>query len=145
LISLESSAGTHEERLLGISVLAGVSLLLAVAYAALAALTYRGTLPLASGAWLLGSGLETYGPLVFLIFAALHLRLSFDLWRRKRWGRILGLILAGLGIYLVVPSISSAVVDARLGAIARDGAQIVARVLVIWYLMQREVKEAFGG
>jgi hypothetical protein len=36
-------------------------------------------------------------------------------------------------------------VDSRLFAIAREGLQIIARVLVVFYLSQEPVKDWFAG
>ena len=55
------------------------------------------------------------------------------------------MLLAGAGIALAIPGISSAVADGRLLAIFRDGAQIIVRVLVIYYLSQEPVKEWFAS
>jgi hypothetical protein len=111
---------------------------------AFALLTWRGVLPLASGAFLLGAGLELYGPLMFLIFAFLFARAGFGLLRLSRWSRYLAILLAGLGIYLLVPTLSSAVMELRLQALVRDGAQVIARGMVIWYMLQPPVSEVFA-
>ncbi len=145
MISPETTALVETTRPAGITLLAGVSAVLALVYFLFGCLTYAQTLPLASGAFLLGPGLEIYGPLMFFVFGVLYGRLAFDLWRLRRWGRYLGIILAGLGVYLLAPSISSAVVDMRVGAIAGDGLQIALRVAAMWYLTQPQVKAAFGS
>jgi hypothetical protein len=113
-------------------------------YLAFALLTWREVLPLASGAFLVGAGLELYGPVMFLIFAFLFGRAGFGLLRLSRWARYLAILLAGLGIYLVVPTLSSAVMEFRLPALLQDGAQVVVRGAVIWYMLQDPVRQAFA-
>jgi hypothetical protein len=110
-----------------------------------AGLILRGVVPLSSGAWLLGGGLEQLGPLAFALYAAGLAILALGLW--KRWGsaRRVTILVAVAGIALAVPAISSAVVDSRLFAIAREGLQIIARVLVVFYLSQEPVKDWFAG
>ena len=94
---------------------------------------------------MLGGGLEQMGPLAFLLHAALLLMLAAGLWRRWRWARRIAVLVAVTGIALAVPAISSAVVDSRVFAIAREGLQIIARVLVVFYLSQEPVKEWFAA
>ena len=45
----------------------------------------------------------------------------------------------------MVPAISSAVADRRVSAILREGAQIMIRVMAIFYLSQEPVKEWFAN
>ena len=117
-------------------VLSGISL-------ALTALLLAGTVPLSTGAALLGGGMEQLGPPAFLLYGAILAVVGTALWRRWRGARRTAILLAGAGIALVVPGISSAVADGRLLAIFRDGTQIIVRVLVIYYLSQEPVREWF--
>ena len=119
--------------------------LLAVTSLALAGLLLAGSVPLSAGAALLGGGLEQFGPFAFLLYSATLTVLGTALWRRWWGARRIAMLLAGAGIALVVPGISSAVADGRLLAIFRDGAQIIVRVLVIYYLSQERVKEWFAS
>jgi hypothetical protein len=102
-----------------------------------------GKLPLSSGAFLLGGGLEQSGPLAFVLYAVLLLVVSIGLARRWNLARRAAILLAIAGIALAVPAISSAVADSRVVAIAREGVQIIIRVLVIFYVTQAPVKDWF--
>ena len=53
------------------------------------------------------------------------------------------MLLAGLGIYLAVPTLSSALMDFRLPALLREGVQVMVRTAVIWYMLQPAVRDAF--
>jgi hypothetical protein len=128
----------------GVTLIAVICLLMCGLYLAFALLTWRELVPLASGAFLIGAGLEIYGPLMFLIFAFLFARAGFGLLRLSRWSRYLVILLAGLGIYLTTPTLSSAVAEFRLPALIRDGFQVVVRVAIIWYMLQEPVREAFA-
>jgi hypothetical protein len=139
-----SSGQSAQRRPVGVTVIAAACLIMAGLHLGFALLTWTGAVALAEGAFLLGAGLETYGPVMFLIFGFLFARAGYGLLRISRWSRYLAVILAALGIYLLVPSVSSAVVDLRIGSLALGGLQVIARVAVIWYLAQPQVKDAFG-
>jgi hypothetical protein len=128
----------------GVTVVAVACLLMTGLYLAFALLTWRGVVPLASGAFLVGAGLELYGPLMFVIFAFLFARAGFGLLRLSRWSRYLVILLAGLGIYLLIPTLSSAVMEFRVQALVRDGAQVMVRGAVIWYMLQPPVRDVFA-
>jgi hypothetical protein len=80
----------------------------------------------------------------FVLYAAILLLLAMALWKRWRWARRATLLLAVIGIALAVPALSSAVMDIRAFAIAREGMQIIARVVVVYYLSQEPVKDWFA-
>jgi hypothetical protein len=116
--------------------------IVSLAYAGLAA---AGRVSLSSAAWLLGGGLEQLGPVAFLIYAAVLLVLSLALARRWRWARRTAILVAVAGIALIVPAVSSAVVDSRFFAIGREALQIIVRVMVVFYLSQEPVKDWFAS
>jgi hypothetical protein len=126
---------------------AGISVLCAIVgitSLVVAALLTAGRIPLSTGAFLLGGGLEQLGPVAFVLYAAILLLLAMALWKRWRWARRATLLLAVIGIALAVPALSSAVMDTRAFAIAREGMQIIARVVVVYYLSQDPVKDWFA-
>jgi len=129
----------------GVGAIVFLCVILAVTSLGYGALIIAGQVPLSAGAWLLGGGLEQLGPLVFVLYSALLLLLAVALWRRWRWARRITVLVAVAGIALVVPAISSAVADSRAFAIAREGVQIMLRVLVVFYLSQEPVKDWFDG
>jgi len=123
----------------------GLCVLLAVVALVYAGLILYGRVPLSAGAWLLGGGLEQMGPLAFVLYSTLLLVLAVGLWRRWPMARRIGILAAAAGIVLAVPAISSAVMDSRSFAIAREGLQIIARVLLVYYLTQEPLKQWFAG
>jgi len=133
------------QRPVGASTVVLLCVMLAVVSLGYAALIAAGQVPLSAGAWLLGGGLEQRGPLAFLLYSALLLLLAAALWRRWRWARRITILVSVAGVALAVPAISSAVTDSRLFAIAREGVQIILRVLVAFYLSQEPVKDWFDG
>lgn len=132
-----------QDRPSGVTIIAGLCVVLAATSLIFAALIVAGQLPLSSGAFLLGGGLEQSGALAFVIYAVLLLVVALGLVRRWNLGRRTAILLAVAGIALAVPAISSAVGDSRIFAIAREGMQITVRVLIIFYLTQEPVKGWF--
>src|SRR5215831_11880444 len=118
-----------------------VTALISLAYALLIASSW---VPLSSGAFLLGGGFEQLGSIAFVIYAVLLLVLGVALWKRLRFARQATLLVAILGVGLAVPAISSAVTDSRPFAIAREGLQIIVRVVIVFYLTQEPIKDWFA-
>ena len=127
----------------GVTAIVALSMVAALTSLAFALLIASGRIPLSAGAFLLGGGLEQLGPVAFLLYAALLLLLAIALWRRLPFARRATVLAAILGIALAVPAISSAVIDSRLLAVAREGLQIIVRVMIVFYLSQTPVKEWF--
>ena len=124
----------------------GIAVLFAAASFAstvLALMTWLGRLPLAAGAFLVGAGLEIAGPAVFVIFAGVTAMTAVGLLRLARWARWLALAIAAWGMWQAVPMISSAVIDFRFLALAREGVAFIIHGVVVWYLLQAETRDAF--
>ncbi|MGC2184083.1 MAG: hypothetical protein WA637_12440 [Terriglobales bacterium] len=102
-----------------------------------------GLVSMAAGAELLG-GLELAGPYMFLLVGALGAAVALGLWRWHRWARWLAILIALIGLVLLLPSVSSALIDFRLGRLAWSGLGVMVRTMIVWYLFQGPVAEAFG-
>jgi uncharacterized membrane protein (DUF2068 family) len=98
---------------------------------------------MSAGTALLG-GLELAGPFMFLLVAGIGGGIAFGLWRLKKWARWMAILVGSIGIVMLVPVVSSAILDFRFGALAWTGLETVLRVMVVWYLWQTPVIEAFG-
>ena len=101
-----------------------------------------GFLSMAAGADLL-SGLETAGPYMFLVVSAAGIAVGCGLLRLQNWARRIAALLALIGIVLLVPRVSSAVVAARGSALAWSGLGIIVRVVIVVSLYQAPVTEIF--
>lgn len=132
------------ERPAGVSAVVVICGLIAVVALLYAGLLLAGRIPLSAGAFLLGGGMEQLGPVAFLLYALILAVLAWALWRRWKGARRVAIFLAAVGIALAVPAISSAVGDERGLAIAREGLQIMVRMIAIYYLSQEPVKEWFA-
>jgi hypothetical protein len=126
---------------LAIAALCAIEGVSALGFAASAAAQF---VPLSSGAFLIGGGLEQLGPIAFLLYAALMVLLAMALLRRWRWARRVAILVAVIGIAMAVPGLSSAVMDSRMLAIGREGLQIIVRVVVVYYLSQEPAKDWFA-
>jgi hypothetical protein len=132
------------ERPAGITVIA-ILFFMAAAYLlvpGLIMLLRPGTLSMMLGSPLLG-GLELGGPYMFILFGAAGAAVGWGLWRLNNWARRAAVVLAVAGVALLVPSVSSAVVDFRVTTLAWGGLGVIVRVIVAWYLYQAPVVEAF--
>jgi hypothetical protein len=129
----------------GVTLVAALFAIVSVAALAFAVLLALDAMPLSYGSLLLPNGLEQSGPVAFLVYAALTGILAAGLWKQRGWARRFAVLIAVIGIVLVVPGISSAVVDGRPAAMARDGTQIIVRVAIVFYLSQEPVKEWFAA
>lgn len=132
------------ERPRGVIAIVAICGLISVVAFIYAGLLVAGRIPLSSGAFLLGGGIEQLGPIAFVLYGVILAVLGLALWRRWKGARRAGILFAAAGIALAVPAISSAVGDERGFAIAREGLQIMVRVLAIYYLSQEPVREWFA-
>ncbi len=110
--------------------------------AALLLILVPGVIPLTAGSSLLG-GLELAGPYMFLLATSLAVLIGLGLLRGNRWARRAAIVVAVIGVVLLVPNVSSSVVNFRIGALVRDGLGVMVRVMIVWYLFQEPVAESF--
>jgi len=133
------------ERPAGVTAVA-IAFFLAAAYllgVGLTMLVRPGLVSMAAGAGLLG-GLELAGAYMFLLVAGVGLAVGFGLWRLHRWARWAAILLALIGVVLLIPSVSSAVVFFRLGKLAWGALGVMLRTMIVWYLWQEPVRDAFA-
>ena len=99
------------------------------------------TFPLALAAPLL-HGLELAGPYMFLICAAVAVIVGIGLLRLNNYARRATILIAVAGIVMLIPKMSAAAVDISLGLFV-VGLQVIARVVIVWYLWQNWAAETF--
>jgi hypothetical protein len=97
-------------------------------------LSFAGLMSIRIGSQLLGSGLETMGPVPYFLYALALGASAWGLVRASNWGRRVLIVVCAGGVILLVPHISSAVMDERYLAMSLDGAQILVRVAIASYL-----------
>jgi hypothetical protein len=131
------------QRPTGVNAIA-VTFLLAGSYLILIAgviLVSPGAISMTVGSALL-SGLELAGPYMFLLIGAVGVAIGLGLLKLNNWARRVAIIAALLGMVMVIPSVSAAAVDFRPGLLW-SGFGVVVRVVIVWYLYQSPVTEAF--
>jgi multidrug transporter EmrE-like cation transporter len=102
-----------------------------------------GVVSMAAGAPLLG-GLELAGPYMFLLAGGVCVTVALGLWWLHRWARWLAILIAIISVIMLLPSVSSAMLDFRIVRLAWGGLGTILRVLIVWYLFQEPVKNAFA-
>jgi hypothetical protein len=102
-----------------------------------------GAISMALGAPLL-FGLELAGPYMFLLFAIVAALIGFGLLRLNNWARRAAVAAALIGMIMLLPDVSGAVVEFNLRKLAEGGLGVIVRVMIVWYLYQEPVKEAFA-
>jgi hypothetical protein len=129
----------------GVTAIAGI-FFLAAAYLLVIALTLLlapGTVSLILGSPLLG-GLELAGPYMFLLMSAVGAVIAAGLWRLRNWARRTAIAAALLGIVMLMPAVSSAVTGDEPAALFSSALGVIVRVIIVWYLFQPPVAEAFS-
>jgi len=99
---------------------------------------------MAWGAPFLG-GLELAGPYMFLLVAAAGTAMGWGLLRLNPWARRAVILVALLGVVELVPTVSMAVVELRTRRLVWGGLGVMVRAMIVWYLYQEPVSEAFRG
>ena len=134
------------ERPAGVTAVAAV-FLLAAAYLLVVGLTMLlrpGVVSMSAGRDLLG-GFSLVGPYMFLLVSGMGAAVAFGLLKLHRWARWAAILLATVGILLLVPSVSAAVVFFRIGRLAWGAVGVMLRTMIVWYLLQEPVANAFAG
>ena len=103
-----------------------------------------GLVSMAAGAPLLG-GLELAGPLHVSAGRRVGVIVALGLWWLHRWARWLAILVAIIGVVMLLPSVSSAMLDFRIVRLAWDGLGTILRVMIVWYLFQEPVHKAFNA
>jgi len=81
----------------------------------------------------------------FFIGAAICALLGWGLWGLKNWARIITIILLVLDALLAVLGVLFSLMHFSIGSIIWNGFWLAIYGLIIWYLLQPNVKRAFGA
>ncbi len=121
----------------GLTTIAGVFLLASGYLLAVGVLMLirPGAISMAAGAPLLGD-FSLAGPYAFLWTGLAGGLIGAGLLRRNRLARWAAIGVSAIGIVLLLPAVSSAVLDFRIGKLVWNGLAIIARAAVIYCLSQ---------
>lgn len=103
-----------------------------------------GAVSMALGAPLL-NGLELAGPYMFLLAGLIGGLIGWGLWRRNNWARRIAIFAALAGLAMMLPRLSVAVINFRMGSFVVPALGVLARMLIVWYLYQAPVTQWFSG
>src|SRR6476469_6694255 len=92
-----------------------------------------------------GGGLELAGPYMFLLAGGVCVIVALGLWWLHRWARWLAILIAIISVIMLLPSVSSALLDFRIARLAWGGLGTILRVLIVWYLLQEPVHNSFNA
>ena len=126
----------------GIRILGVICFILAVYLALAGGLVSIGTLPLASGRYVLGE-YAVWGPAIYWLVAAVFALVGVGLLRRWKLARRLAIVAAALMMATSVLPISAAVAYFQIMPLVVHGLKIILAVMAIRYLLQEEVVEWF--
>ncbi len=90
------------------------------------------------------AGLGAVGGVVCLIAAAISALVGFGLWKLRNWARILTIVFSGLGILGGLPGLATALLHFNLPTLVFTLVFLGIYALIIWYMFQPHVKQAFG-
>jgi len=107
----------------------------------LAMLIFPGAVSMSLGAPLL-NGLELAGPYMFVLTAAVSAAVGFGLLKLNNWARRIASLIAMIGVVMLVPTVSSAVIEFR-PSLVWGWLGVIVRVAVVWYLWQLSTREVF--
>ncbi len=69
-----------------------------------------------------------------IVFGSIYVITGYGLWTLKEWGRVLAVIICGInaiyGIFVLFTDLSAII-------------YVVVNLLIIWYLMRRDIRESF--
>ncbi len=117
------------------------ALVMFVGGAALSTLGGRGTMGLGM---LAGMGAAVAG--VFcLILGVVYAVVGYGLWTLQNWGRVVSLVLVGLGLVFAALGLLSALVHFRILVVLWQLIVCAIDVWIITYLLKPHVKQAFGA
>jgi uncharacterized membrane protein (DUF2068 family) len=99
-----------------------------------------------AGPMMLLAGVGVVGGTVLAIFAALAVLIGWGLWTLRNWARVVAIVLAAGGILVALPGLFAMGVM-HWGMMGWGGSlfRLAINGLIIWYLLQPHVKQAFGA
>ncbi len=103
-----------------------------------------GMMSQARGGGALLAGLGAVGGVVFLVFAAISAVVGIGLWKLRNWARIITIAFAGLGVLSGLLGFLTMLLHFSLVGLLFRLVGLGINGLIIWYMLQPHVKQAFG-
>lgn len=89
-------------------------------------------------------GLGAVAGVVLIFFGLIALAIGIGLWKLKNWARIITIVLSALGGLACLAGLLGGVMAAEIISIIVNVIFLGIYGLIIWYLFQAHVKQAFG-
>lgn len=91
----------------------------------------------------LGMLVGVLGGMFFLVFALVAAIAGYGLWSMQEWGRVLSIVLAVIGLLLSFPGLLMMGLHLHLFFGTYRLFRIAISILIIWYLMQPQIRTLF--
>lgn len=91
----------------------------------------------------LGLLVGVVGGLFFLVFALVYAVTAWGIWTMREWGRILSIVMAVISLFFSLPGLFLMAMSMNLFLGGYRVLRLGISVLIIWYLMQPQIKAAF--
>jgi hypothetical protein len=83
--------------------------------------------------------------IILLVMAFLCAGAGVGLWGMKSWGRAISILLVAISVVVSVVGIAAGLVFPQMRLVIDRIIALGVDLLVLWYLVQPQVKDAFGG
>src|SRR5947208_7664420 len=98
-----------------------------------------------AGAAGLLAGLGAAVGVIILIFGAVYALVGWGLWKLKEWARIVTIVLVAIGALFQVLGVLRRLPHFNIASLLWSSRWLAIDALIIWYLLQLEIKAAFQG
>jgi len=92
----------------------------------------------------MAGGLVAAFGVIFLLIGALYAITGYGLWALKNWGRIITIVLMTLGLIFGLLGLVAVFSNFTAGMVVGQVVRLVICAWILWYLLQPNVKQAFG-
>lgn len=91
----------------------------------------------------LGMMVGVVGAVFFSLYAVVHFVTGYGIWLLREWGRILSIVLAVISLLFSLPGLLAMGMHLHLFFGGYRLLRIAVSILIIWYLLQPQVKAIF--
>ncbi len=82
---------------------------------------------------------------VVLILSVIPLAIGIGLWKLRNWARIVAIVFSGLGVLSNLLGVIGGVTAGEMFSLSSSVIGLGINILVLWYMFQPHVKQAFGA
>ncbi len=82
---------------------------------------------------------------IMLVLAVLYLVVGVGLWRLRGWGRIITIVLVGLGMLFALAGAAKALMPIQVGILIWQTMVVAIDAWILTYLFKPQIKQAFGA